>query len=36
MAHFTTMSKSDDVQHRELGSSVEKELEDTWKGAVFA
>jgi hypothetical protein len=36
MAHFMTVSKSEDVQHRKLGSSEEKELEDTWKGDVFA
>jgi len=30
------VSKSEDVQHRKLASSVEKELEDTYKGAVFA
>jgi len=35
MVHFMTVSKSEDIQCRKLGSSVEKELEHTWKGAVF-
>jgi hypothetical protein len=35
MAYFTMLSMSEDEQRQKSGSSVEKELEDTWKGALF-